>query len=1094
LPLMVTLIITYKQRVTAIENATFDKLIAIRDLKVKQVESWLEERRSNLLTLSAENELVDLEIGFNENATNQYSYTELERVRRLLNNYQRYNPAIGEINLVNPSNGKILVSNDVHLEGGDISGEVRIGNSLESPDLKVGDIYYSKRAGKPSMIYTLPLFCKGHDGKHLSAILVARIDLQNSLYTLLLEREGLGKTGETLIVNKEVIALNELRWFDHAPLNLQINAEPAVHASQGKTGITKTEDYRGEPVLAAYTYIQETGWGFVCKQDLYELNEPIREMIANFIYLFIISTIMIYIVATYLARTISKPIVQMADLSTKIGEGDFSRQIESNAKDEMGALSQAIKKMSESIQSRIMVQNGVRRISDTILSPSTMEKFCSDLLMELMESTQANMGSFYILNELRSEFEHFTSIGGNPEMMGSFSSENPEGEFGLALSRKSIVHLQEIPEDTVFTFSTTAGKARPKEIITIPILVDDAIVALISLVNIHKFSKTAYDTLEQTWLSINMSYSSLLANLRTQVLAENLSSINQELEAQTEELQQQTEELETTSERLQDQNVELEMQTRQVEEANRLKGEFLSNMSHELRTPLNSVLALSNVLLNQTKERLTTEESDYLDIIVRNGKDLLKLINDILDLSKIEAGQMEVINNTFPLANSIHDIIDSLRPLADERGNTLEAELSHDQHEITSDQSMVHGILQNLIANAIKFTENGSITVTSIETQEEIAISVQDTGIGISEEALSHIFDEFRQSDGTTSRHYEGTGLGLTISSKSANLLGGNIHAESHLGKGSTFTFTMPKHSPLVNTSNQDHISTTTNLPANTKMLGKDSVTLLVVEDQDPAILQLKSILEPIGYTVDVARDGALALEYLEKRLPDGIILDLMMPEIDGFQVLDSIRSRPETSKIPVLILTAKDLTTRELNRLSANNIQLLIQKGDIDKDLFIKNINVMLGINSETQQMRANTREAPHPERLRKISKTKSDKLTVLIIEDNPDNMSSMKAILHAGYSILEATEGNTGLEMIVSHEPDLVLMDIMLPGMDGMAVLQKVRADKNVMDIPLIAVTAKAMKGDRETILAAGFDDFISKPVEADELRKKIESFLAV
>ncbi|MCK4890433.1 MAG: HAMP domain-containing protein, partial [Candidatus Aminicenantes bacterium] len=361
---------------------------------------------------------------------------------------------------------------------------------------------------------------------------------------------------------------------------LQISAAPAVNAARGKTGITKTKDYRGEEVLAAYTYIPETGWGFVCKQDLYELNAPIREMVLNFVILFLISAMLIYFVAFFIGNNISKPIIGMDVLSKNIRAGDLSVRNKINSQDELGSLAESINEMAISIESRINIQEEVAGISTLMVGLSSIQEFGTGLLEQLMETTKANMGTFYILNEVTSEYEHFVSVGANKELFRSFSADDPEGEFGFPITNKKISYLHDIPEDTIFKFPTTIGDIIPKEIITIPVLSEDEVIALISLVKIHKFDKNTYDILKQSWMSINTSYSNILGNEKTRILAESLSKTNQQLEAQTEELQAQSEELQSqatelqqTSAELQEQNLELDMQRNEVEEASRLKSQ-----------------------------------------------------------------------------------------------------------------------------------------------------------------------------------------------------------------------------------------------------------------------------------------------------------------------------------------------------------------------------------------------------------------------------------------------------------------------------------------------------------------------------------------
>ena len=535
-PLLITLVATYTQRANAIETQTFDKLIAIRDLKVNRLEQWLDERFGDLRVMSENLEMIGLEDIFDKKEKSPEDIEKIEMGRELLNSFQRNYISYAEIFIIGASTGLVEISTNDVSPGENKSYDSYFTVPLETGEIYIKDIYYSSTTNEPAMAISSPIFCLTHN-EDIVGILVAHIDLRNSLYKMLLERVGLGETGETLIVNKNVVALNELRWYDNAPLNLQIATEPAVNAAQGKTGITVTTDYRGEEILAAYTYIHEIGWGFISKQDIYELNEPVREMILNFVILFVISAIMIYLVAFFIGNTISKPIIEMNVLSKKIRAGDYSKRNIIRSRDELGSLANSINEMTDSIERRNAIQKSVNDISETIIGQSSIEEFGSALLKQLMKITGSNMSAFYVLNDLTDDFEHFTSIGANEKLLKPFNFENPKGEFGNVLAKKSIYYLRDIPEDTILKFKTTAGDAVPKEIITIPILIENIVVALICLLNIHRFSKECYDIIEQSWFSINTFYSSLIANERTRILSENIYKTNEQLEDQTEKLQ-----------------------------------------------------------------------------------------------------------------------------------------------------------------------------------------------------------------------------------------------------------------------------------------------------------------------------------------------------------------------------------------------------------------------------------------------------------------------------------------------------------------------------------------------------------------------------
>ena len=960
LPLIVVLFITYFQRVEVIRFNSFDKLTAIRDLKVQRLQAWLEERVGDMNTFSLDSEIAELEQIKGNGSFSMYENQILGNCRLLLKRYLENYDAYARLYIINPRDGKVIVSTDPSMEGADMSANEYFLLAQKNRKLNIKDVYYSKELSELTMDYYIPVFCAQHHKEHVVGVLVANINLKQSLYRLLSERVGLGSSGETLIVNDDVLALSELRWFENAPLNLEISAEPAVKAARGETGIVITNDYCNRKVLAAYTHIPETKWGFVCKQDILELNAPIRKMVANFIVLFLVSASVISLVAIGISRSISKPIVKLDKVAQKMTAGDFSLKNDIATQDELGSLAKAFNEMAESIQSKLFIQDGVFHVSKVMIGRDNMKKYARGLLQVLMKLTDAQMSTFYVLDEEKKEYTLYTSVGANEKLLNPFKLDFPEGEFGNVFSNKEIYHLKELKDDTLFTFRTTAGDIIPKEIISIPVLVEQEIIAVISLVTVHDFSKEALEIIKNTWSHINASYSSILSNDKRRILTEKLTASNTELEQKTieleeksEELLKQTEELQRNSEELQEQNLELEAQRKQIEAANNLKSEFLSNMSHELRTPLNSIMALSSVLLMEAKDRLSEEESGYLEIIERNGKRLLKLINDILDLSKIEAGRLEVVLQQTSVTVLLNTVKETLWVLAQEKGLEMILDVEPDLPMVKTDESKLHQVLTNIVGNAIKFTETGSVKIKAFKYGGKVKVKVTDTGIGISEEMLPYIFDEFRQVDGTSSRKFEGTGLGLAIANKLMNVLGGSIYVESEPGKGSVFTISFPVvwHNEFASQYERIDVEDVKNNSGN-ELAVPSGAKILLVEDHPEAILQLKSVLERQHYIVDVATGGKEALEYIHHNIPDGIILDLMMPEIDGFEVLEKLKVTERTKNIPVLILTAKDLNRKDLKRLSSNNVQQLVQKGGIDIDGLLTKVKLMLRNNSDTRNI----------------------------------------------------------------------------------------------------------------------------------------------
>jgi len=1115
IPLSIGSTITYYQQVEEAKEVEIDKLTVVRDLKVEQINSWLTEREGDLRGISKFLSLLNLEDIFNKEKRTEKDVVEIEKLGSILNLYLEDLFDYNEVFVINPDSGIIEISTDKSREGMDKSEDDYYTGPLQSRDFHIKDIYYSSSTHEPAMAFSIPIFYHQHSGEHIVGILVCRVDLCKSFFPLVQDTTGLGETGETLIVNKDVIALNELRWHEDAPLKLNIKAQPAFMASQGYSGIVESTDYRGEKVLAAFTYLPQTGWGFVAKQDLEEIYTPIRRIVNNFIILLLITAVIIYFASRILANSLTKPLISMVKVSRKIQSGDFSARNKIYNDDEISYLADSYNKMTDSIESKIRIEQGRTSISNIVISLQSLKDFNQNIIYKLMEITDSNMGAFYLLNEEESKFEYLTSVGIDATLVKFFDTQCREGEFGKAISSKKISHLKNIPSDTVFKFKTIIGNVIPKEIVTIPIVVENQVVAIISLASLSVYEPETLEILNSSFSAINMAFSNLLANEETRRLNEEIKEKNVDLQNQKEELQSQTEELQVQSDELQEQNIELDMQKKEVEEANRLKSEFLSNMSHELRTPLNSIMALSRTLIMQAKDKISSEENKYLEIIERNGKNLLTLINDILDLSKIEAGKLEIALQTFSINSIIQNIKENLSSIAKEKEIKIYLVLADNLPKIESDAEKVYQILQNVIDNAVKFTQKGSVTISTDVDEKQMVIKVVDTGIGVSQEELPYVFEEFRQADGSTSRQFEGTGLGLAIVHKLINRLGGKIEVQSELGKGSIFTIYLPlKWSGDIESEKVTTLSKSWELNQKEKAVKetsldenkniekekiKENPRILIVEDNEEAVVQIKIILEHEGYLVDVANSGQAALDYIEHTIPDGIILDLMMPEIDGFEVLENIRSTSRTADIPVLILTAKDLTAEDFKKLSANNIQQLLYKGAVDKDELIFKIKLMLknGLKDEQKSESKEQKEIAREKKKIDISQTKilakkEGLSTILVAEDNPDNMLTTRAVLKDKYNILEAIDGEAVLKKAQSALPDLILMDIALPKMDGLTVVKLLKENKATKNIPVIAVTARAMKGDREKTIRAGCDDYISKPIDPEIVLGKIAEWI--
>lgn len=810
-------------------------------------------------------------------------------------------------------------------------------------------------------------------------------------------------------------------------------------------------------------------------QDALMLRESLKRQLACVLGAILLLTSGIGFI---LLKEIRIPLRDLNEAAGLFRQGRLEARSRYRSANEFGELSATFNELADTVQAEMEGKDRAARIAEVMLREDEPRDFCLALLRVLLEDTGSQVGAVYLRNDARTQFEHFESIGLGAGAREAFSAAAREGEFGAALATGRIQHINNIPQDTRFTFRGVSGDFQPRAIMTVPVVDGGEVVAVISLASIREYPPAATRLADDVLSVLTARLNGVLAFRKLRDLFKKLESQNAELAAQQGELKAQADELS-------EQNAELELQKRQLGEASRLKSVFLSNMSHELRTPLNSVIALTGVLGRRLRGAVPEEEYGYLGVIERNGRNLLSLLNDILDLSRVEAGRSEVALERFGVRDLAGEVAAMIEPQAREKGIQLHNLVGEDLPQIVSDYAKCRHIVQNLVGNAVKFTEQGSVEISARQVDGELHLRVADTGIGIKPEQLARIFDEFRQGDESTSRIYGGTGLGLAIAKKYATLLGGRITVASTPGQGSAFTLHLPLALAAPQAGVRHEACSPRGVPAASggQAAPQDGrgKTILLVEDSEPAIIQLTDILAEQGYRIQVARNGKEALERIAENVPAAMILDLMMPEVDGFEVLRAIRGAEACSRLPVLILTAKHVTREELNFLRGNNIHQLIQKGDIGKAELLAAVGKMVA-----------PPEKQEPPRKKPARRRPEGKPAVLVVEDNPDNMTTVRALLKETCAILEAADGQAALELARSQVPDLMLLDISLPGMDGYKLLDQIRREETLREIPVIALTASAMKGDREAMLAHGFDGYVAKPVDEDQLHQTIREVL--
>jgi CheY-like chemotaxis protein/two-component sensor histidine kinase len=487
-------------------------------------------------------------------------------------------------------------------------------------------------------------------------------------------------------------------------------------------------------------------------------------------------------------------------------------------------------------------------------------------------------------------------------------------------------------------------------------------------------------------------------------------------------------------------------------------------MSHELRTPLNSVLALSRVLQMQGKNRLTDEETNYLAIIERNGKHLLSLINDILDLAKIESGRMELSIEELLLGDKIAVVAESLGPLCREKGIALVVNVDPNLPPLHSDARRVHQILQNIMGNAVKFTPTGSVTVAASHQNGQVEVTVTDTGIGIPERDLPHIFDEFRQVDGGTARSFEGSGLGLAIAARSVHLLGGRIEVQSKLGFGSTFTVTLPLTAGAADTTPTTADSSSRFKNQETRVTpapAQPSRTVLVVDDSPEDATLIANYLSTEGYATLIAHSGKDALLLAETNRPFAITLDVIMPDLDGWEVLQRLKHNPATAAIPVIIVSLSE---------------------DRDTGLALGAVGVVSKPVNRVALL-AEVRRFTTP-----------GNASVMVVDDADLDRKLMVDMLKIeGMDVAQAKGGRQCLELLAAKVPDVLVLDLMMPEMSGFDVLDTLLNDYRTRSLPVIVVTAKDLSEEDRNHLRGRVATIVEKSrLSAGDLLKEVGRIL--
>jgi len=851
-----------------------------------------------------------------------------------------------------------------------------------------------------------------------------------------------------------------------------------------------------------------------------------------------------------LAGNLTLQVRSIAEVTSAVAAGDLTRSISVAARGEVAELKDNINAMVQSLRETIRanqqqdwLKTNLARIGGMMQGHRDLALVAEMIMDELPPLTGAQHGTFFLAESdpgRRQQSPRLRLIAG----YGLRADKNSPIQYRIgqsligqvARSKRSIV-VEELPEDYI-KISSGLGEAKPASLAVLPILFEDQVLGVIELASFTPFSTVTIDFLEQLTETLGVNVNTILANARTDALLEQSQRLTAELQARSEELQAQQEELQRSNAELADKaallaaqnrdietkNAEIEHARQEIEErarqlalASKYKSQFLANMSHELRTPLNSLLILARLLAQNPGRNLTGKQVEYAHVIHSAGSDLLQLINDILDLSKVEAGRMDVHAERFALRDLLDDIQATFQPLTAEKGLDFAVEADPGAPQVLfTDRQRLRQVLGNLLSNAAKFTERGGVTLTvrltnrrAREGGELVAFSVADTGIGIAPENLDTIFAAFQQGDGTLSRRYGGTGLGLSIAREVSALLGGEIAAESALARGSTFTLYLPAELPGAVEDPDLRAEPPLPVPATPTLNGHaldepQARRLLVVEGVRGGLLTLlaySAVSDLAGehgsVRVTTAETPEAAVGALRDAPHQCVVLDLNLADASAFAFLEQLHADSALRDVPVLAHTRDKSDTAQSRlaklRFGTGPLELLPSLDELRERIALHlsaarpdHIPPLISEPAAEGVARPTPAAETH-EALRGKQ--------VLVIDDDARNVFAITSTLEqAGMTVRQAPNGRKGIEVLaVAPRTDLILMDVMMPEMDGYSTMAAIRQMPAYATLPIIAVTARAMPGDREKSIAAGASDYVTKPVDTEDLLTRIGAALS-
>ena len=876
------------------------------------------------------------------------------------------------------------------------------------------------------------------------------------------------------------------------------------------------------------------------------------------------------------------------------GKGELNQKIDIKSNDEVGELANAFNNMIDDLNKSEKAKKEYSDFIELINQNPSLKEFSDATLSKIIKTGNFAIGALYNVE------------GDNIKLCSSFGIDEDDLPSKNVKYLKSVIATKEIKDLSLKKESITVSlgiiSVKIKQLLIIPVIYNNNVIGVLELGAEENISEDLWNYLTSIEKQLAIGLTNANAFLQLEKMIVELRNLNEEFEKQNIQITVQNKSLKELHDQLKIKADELEIQKEKAEEATRLKSQFLASMSHELRTPMNAILGLTELILEDSA--LIDKDKERLQVVLKSGKRLMLLINDVLDLSKIEAGKMDVNYDSLILNDLINEVEANIKPLVKDKNILFKIiKKTNTNIIIKTDGYKITQVLINLIGNAVKFTNEGFVELAiNLLPKNILEFKVTDTGIGISEEDIKIIFEEFRQADGSTTRKHSGTGLGLSISSKIAKLLNGKLEITSEIDKGSTFTFTLPIE--VIEITQEEEVHEKQKIKQDEKknlvlVIDDDSDTRYTVgsflesknyevifakngkeglekanahqpfaiildvmmpdkdgwhvleelKDSDetkdiPVIIfsiledkqlafglgafdymvkpisgnKLNSVFRKLELTSDkkiekitivdddeieferfkkefkndkirinYIKDSKIAFNQIKESQPDLIVLDLIMPEIDGITLAKKLKSEKLTKDIPIIISTAKDLTKEENEQLEKIVEQITLKSNENPLDVLIK-VRERLQFQESGQIIN----QKPDNKQTVKIKKeSQSSNPLIMIVDDDADTLFTLNELVESlNYKTLLAKDGVECINKLKQSNPDLILLDIMMPGMDGFQTLKKIKGNKNSEKIPVFAVTARAMEEDKKIILKHGFDDYIPKPVDPLILTNKINT----